>query len=246
MPYHRMTMGPNWTAIAPGEANISGKIALLASFVHVKLRRRLVAVTALGLGVTLALLMGLPAVGPFLVVTDPMAPADAIFVLDGGTPTRELQAVALYQLKLAPTIVLSRGHDRFGAVRQMAGEPTRQERSAHVLAHTRIPEAAVVRLDREVANTSEELAVDFEYAQARGFRRVILVTSPMHTRRVRIIWNFRYQRTIPALVSPTSYETWDPQRWWRSRDSLGRVLHELVGIGHFLIGSPLPTFDRKR
>ena len=105
---------------------------------------------------------------------------------------------------------------------------------------------AAVQLDREVDNTAQELAVDFEYARARGFRRVILVTSPVHTRRVRVIWNARYQRAIPALVSPTAYETWDPQRWWRSRDSVQRAVHELVGIAHFLIGSPFPSFDRRR
>jgi uncharacterized SAM-binding protein YcdF (DUF218 family) len=219
----------------------------LASFVHVKLRHR-VALIVLGLGVVpvLALLVAIPAVGSFLVVADPLTPADAIFVLDGGTPTRELQGAALYHLKLAPTIVLSRGHDRFRLARELAGEPTRQERAARVLAHVRIPAAAVVRLDREVDNTAEELAVDYEYARTRGFRRVILVTSPVHTRRVRVIWNARDQQTIPALVYPTSYETWDPRRWWRSRDPLQRALHELAGIGHFLIGNPLPTFDRGR
>jgi uncharacterized SAM-binding protein YcdF (DUF218 family) len=221
----------------------------LASFVHVKLQRRhrvALIMLGLGLGLALAMLVGVPVVGAFLVVADPLAPADAIFVLAGGTPTRELEGAALYHLKLAPTIVLSRGYDRFPVALQLAGEPTRQERAARVLAHTRIPATAVARLDREVHNTAEELAAGFEYARTRGFRRVILVTSPVHTRRVRVIWNARYQRTIPALVAPTSYETWDPQRWWRSRHSLQRGMHELVGIGHFLIGSPIPTFDRGR
>lgn len=206
-------------------------------------RATLVVVIAGALLAGLAL-AGLSALGRFLVVADPLVPADAIFVLDGKTPARELEAAALYHRGFAPRVVVSLARDPIEVARRLAGEPPPQERSVRVLEHARVPAASIVRLDRVVENTGQELAADFEYARRHGFRRVILVTSPVHTRRVRIVWNRRYQAGVAALVHPAPLEPFDPDRWWRSRRWLEDGVHELVGIAHFLVGSPLPTFDR--
>lgn len=193
-----------------------------------------------------AAVLGVPALGRYLVVADELAPSDAVFVLEGGTPARELEAAALYRAGVAPLVVLTLARDPLAVAHQLAGEPTPQERAARVLLHVGVPASAIVRLDRTVENTDQELAVDFESAQARGFRTVVLVTSPPHTRRVRVIWNSRFQSRVPARVRPTRYEEFDARRWWRSRRWLEDGVHELVGIAHFMIGSPLPTFDRGR
>src|SRR5947209_5379958 len=167
----------------------------------------LVALVAVGLGI--------PALGAALVVTDALQPSDAIFVLDGGTPVRELEAASLYRLGYAPRVVVARGRDAISVARQVSGEPSRQERAVRVLVHVGVPEAAVVTLSQEVDNTVQELAADFAFATKQGLRRVILVTSANHTRRVRVIWNSRYERRIPALVYPTSWEAYDAGRWQR-------------------------------
>src|SRR5439155_14400351 len=103
--------------------------------------------------------------------------------------------------------------------------------------------SAIVRLTQEVESTREELQEDFNYALANKFRRVILITSPYHTRRVRTIWDFQYESMMAALVSPTPFEPFDPDRWWRSRHELELSVHELLGVAHFLVGSPLPRYS---
>jgi len=185
--------------------------------------------------------------GAWLVVTDPLARSDAIFVLDGLTPLRELEAAALFREGWAPRIVLARARNLIPEeARRLAGDPTPQERATRVLMRHSVPDSAIVRLDRPVENTLGELTADFEYARARGFRRVIIVSSPYHLRRVRIIWNARFEREVRALVRPTRYEPADPTRWWRAGQSLEEALHETAGIVHFFIGTPIPTFDRGR
>ncbi len=192
-----------------------------------------------------AVALGIPALGAALVVTDALQPSDAIFVVDGGTPSRELEAAALFRLGYAPRVVVARGRDGISVARRVSGEPSRQERAVRVLRHMGVPDAAIVTLSQEVDNTVQELAADFSFATAQGLRRVILVTSPNHTRRVRVIWSTRYEGAVPALVYPTSWEPYDPRRWWASRHSLEETLHEAFGIVHFMLGSPLPTFDPK-
>ena len=183
--------------------------------------------------------------GPWLVVDEPLARSDVIFVTDGKTPERELEGAALFQEGWAPRVALTRPRDQVAEdVRRLAGEPLPQERGALILRRRGVPEAAIVRLERIVENTREELQADFDYARAHGFRRVIIVSSPYHTRRIRMIWSSRFDAEVPAIVRVTRYEPVDPARWWRSRRSLEEISHEVFGITNFLLGSPLPTFDR--
>jgi len=208
-------------------------------------KRRRGALLLLGLAaLVLAAVAGLPALGRWLVVADPLQASDAIIVLDGATPVRELEAAALYHRRLAPRIVVPRARDPYAGVRALAGEPSPQERSVRVLLHVGVPRQALDTLEREVENTAQELDADAAHGLARGYRRVILVTSPAHTRRVRIIWNRRHQATLPALVHPAPHAAFDPGRWWRSRRGAEEALHEVAGIAHFLAGSPLPTYGR--
>ena len=55
----------------------------------------------------------------------------------------------------------------------------------------------------------------------------------------------RKQRAVEAIVHPIRYES-DPDRWWLSRIALERAVHELAGLAHLFLGSPLPTFAERR
>lgn len=192
-----------------------------------------------------AAVIGVPALGAWLVVADPLAPSDAIFVLEGRTPAREVEAAALFHRRLAPVIGISRARESDTVARRLARLPAAQATAALVLHTVGVPDGAILRLDREVQNTVEEIAVITDVCRSRGYRRVIVVTSPSHTRRVRVIWNAR-GGGIAALVHPTSYETFNARRWWRSRHGVEEVVHELGGIANFRLGSILPTFEEGR
>jgi len=185
--------------------------------------------------------------GPWLVVSEPLAHSDVIFVTDGETPLRELEGAALFLEGWAPRVAVARPRSRLSEeARRLAGYPTMQEHASRVLQRRGVPDTGIVRLDRVVENTLQELQADFDYARAHGFRRVIIVSSPYHTRRIRLIWSSRFEREIPAVVRATRYESVDPARWWRSRRPLEDVAHEVFGITNFLLGTPIPTFDRER
>jgi len=183
--------------------------------------------------------------GGWLVAVDPLVRSDAIFVLDGKSPHRDLEAAALYRDGWAPRVVVARPRsDLAEDVRHEFGLETEQDKVWRTLRRAGLPETAIVRLDRIVENTEEELKADFDYAKAQGFRRVILVSSPYHTRRIRVIWRSQFEREVAGIVRATRYQRVDAARWWRSRRSLEDVAHEVAGIANFLLGAPLPTFDR--
>jgi uncharacterized SAM-binding protein YcdF (DUF218 family) len=183
--------------------------------------------------------------GTWLVAVDPLATSDAIFVLNGKSPHRELEAAALYRAGWAPRVVVTPPRsDLAEDARREFGLETEQENVARTLRRAGLPETAIVRLNRIVENTEQELQADFDYAKAQGFRRVILVSSPYHTRRIRVIWRSRFEREVAATIRATRYERVDAARWWRSRRSLEDVAHEVAGIASFMLGAHLPTFDR--
>ena len=206
--------------------------------------RRLVVLAAVLAGVTVALVAGMPALGRWLVVADPLAASDAIVVVAGAPPAREVEAASLYQRGLAPVVALSRARERNTVARQLARLPHGQSVAAGILVTLGVPEPAILRLDREVENSVEELAHVADVARARGFRRIILVSSPPHTRRLRTIWN-TLPTEVTVLIHPTPYETFDASRWWRSRHGTETVIHELGGMLNFKLGMWLPTFSER-
>jgi uncharacterized SAM-binding protein YcdF (DUF218 family) len=210
------------------------------------MRRILLVLVVLVAIVTAGVVIALPALGAWLVVADPLAHADAIFVLEGSTPARELEAAALYHRGLAPIVALSHARDPQERARRLAHMPPGQEVARGVLRAVGVPPASILLLEPRVENTVQELAVIARTARAQNFRRVILVTSPPHTRRVRTIWRARHEAAVAALVTPDAFETFDARRWWRSRHGLEEAAHEVFGLLNFRLGSALPTFDDAR
>lgn len=181
----------------------------------------------------------LRSVGRWLIVSEPLGPADAIVVVAGGTPGREREAAELFKRGLAPRVIVSRpgmtgGHVallRFGIRTH-----TFQEEARLALEKLGVPAAAIVPLTEVVAITEAEMRVVQQAAAAAGYRRVILVTSPDHTRRVKMIWTRLPANGVHAAVHGSARSGFSPDDWWRRRRTFEVVLHEYLGIGAIALG----------
>jgi len=211
-------------------------------------------VTARGRGLVVAALVlvalavvahgpALRLIGRALVVEDPIAKADAIVVVAGGTPSREDAAAALFREGLAPDVVLSNPFtpDR---VRDLITMGVRrldyQGEARAVLEHRGVPSKAIVALPQSVKTTEAELKVVGELARARGWRRVILVTSPQHSRRVKLVWSRQAPADIQSIVRIAQDDDSLDGDWWRQRRAAEAVLHEYLGLAAIYLGiSPL-------
>src|SRR5207244_4770796 len=91
--------------------------------------------------------VALPLPGLFLVAADPLEKSDVIFVLDGSSPARELEAAALHRRRLAPLVAVTLARDPIAPeTRRLAGEMTPQQGSVRVLEYVGVPRTAIVRL----------------------------------------------------------------------------------------------------
>lgn len=175
-----------------------------------------------------------------LVVEDPLQRADAIVVLAGGTPSREAMAARLYREGWAPRVVISRPFQT-GGIRELNALGVRpldrQGESRAALEKYGVPPGRIVALTVAARITEAELHLVHEAALADGYHRVILVTSPPHTRRVKLIWSRQSGTShIEGIIRAAGSEDFTTEQWWRKRRAAELLLHEYIGILAILLG----------
>ncbi|HJR01501.1 MAG TPA: YdcF family protein [Methylomirabilota bacterium] len=175
----------------------------------------------------------LRATGQALVVDDPRERADAIVVVAGSTPSREETAAGLYREGWAPRVLVSRQFVP-GRTRRLIDMGIRrldfQGESVAALEKYGVPRDAIVALDQPVEITETELRAVAAAARDRGWRRLILVTSSFHTRRVQVIWRRESGGAIEARLATVPDECAAGDAWWRRRRCSEAVLHEYLGL----------------
>jgi uncharacterized SAM-binding protein YcdF (DUF218 family) len=168
---------------------------------------------ALALAATITLLLlFLP---QFLVVTHEPLKADAVIVL-GGDPdgSRLRRGVELVDQGWAPRLILVSGSkkDWLHVERRFCPDCRLQERE-------------VVYLEGSV-DTRTDAQLSLERCRKEGLRKVLVVTSPYHTRRSQFVFNDLYAGSgIEPVVSPGGYGRLVPAdgAWWLDRLTLETV-----------------------
>jgi uncharacterized SAM-binding protein YcdF (DUF218 family) len=175
----------------------------------------------------------LRATGQALVVDDPRERADAIVVVAGSTPSREETAAGLYREGWAPRVLVSRQFVP-GRTQRLIDMGIRrldfQGESVAALEKYGVPRDAIVALDQPVEITETELRAVAAAARDHGWRRLILVTSSFHTRRVQVIWRRESGGAIDARLATVPDECGAGDAWWRRRRCSEAVLHEYLGL----------------
>jgi uncharacterized SAM-binding protein YcdF (DUF218 family) len=180
-------------------------------------------------------------VASFLIVEDSLEPAAAIVVLNGGMPSREIEAARLYSAGWAPLVIIVKGAHLAGSKQlEDLGIPIKEpwKVSREVLIQQGVPPSAILILKNEPRSTLEELRI---VAVALGPKDepVILVTSTLHTRRARLTWEYVTKGRSRAIVRAVGRDSFDPTRWWQQRESARSVAHEYLGLINYYAGFPI-------
>src|SRR5580692_11562227 len=179
-------------------------------------------------------------VGRWLVVEDPLEKAQAIVVLSGRMPLRAMEAAKLYREGYAPKVWLTHSTEPGATLEAMGISYVGEDAyNLRVLMHEGVPANNIRVLDPAIINTADELAaVSTVLAEEQG-GRVIIVTSKVHTRRVRILWNRLAAGRGRAIVRAASDDPFEPRRWWRTTGDALDVVREFLGILNAWAGMPL-------
>ncbi len=160
-----------------------------------------------------------------------LKPADAIVVFAGGVgesgeagegyQERVKQAVELYRRGYAPHILLLSGYthtfeeaDIMRALTVSLGVP-----------------AEAILTEQEVRHTYDYVLATGRIGRQRAWTRVLLVTSPYHTRRA--AWTFsRSAPELTVILVPTESSYYE-HRWGISLRQLRGILHEYAGLLYY-------------
>ena len=185
-------------------------------------------------------------IGKWLVVEDPLAPAQAIVVLSGGMPYRAIEAARLYKQNMAPDVWISRGLAPPPQLAQLnipfLGEEFYSEK---ILLTMGVQADAIRILEDPSANTYaevEEIARDLRQESAHT---VIIVTSKAHTRRVRYIWKKLVGNDPRLIVRYVGDDPFDASHWWRHTQDALDVSREVLGLANAWAGFPLKPGPRQ-
>jgi uncharacterized SAM-binding protein YcdF (DUF218 family) len=179
-------------------------------------------------------------IGRWLVVEDPLDRSDAIVVLSGGLPYRAMEAAKIFHLGMAPQVWLTHPANPSATLSEMGISFQGEEYySRAVLLHEGVPESAIRILAPVIVNTEDEERAIIAEMQATRATRVIIVTSPPHTRRVRTLWRRLAPTELALTVRSASGDDYDADHWWRTtRDALS-VMRETMGLLNAWAGLPI-------
>lgn len=175
--------------------------------------------------------------GRVLVVADPLpSHADAIVVMAGSVSDRILEAARLYRQGVAPLVVIT--HERLprGAATLRARGvrlPESHELARRGLVELGVPDAAIRDLPRRARSTRSEARVIARFACKDHLTSLVVVTSPSHTLRARLLLRQALLPDVAVAVRPAPAAMYRGARWWEDRRAGKEVLSEYEKLVNF-------------
>lgn len=161
---------------------------------------------------------------------------EAMFVLSGAPMDRGEHAARLYRAGMAPVVVCT-GELPHAAVQKICGlDYTEAHSTRHVLLENGVDSAAV-RILGVGTSTREECRALVEYAQKNGWKKVAVVSSLFHTRRIaRTVLPMAQAAGVTVGIWGAPSLDFDERRWWRSENGLIFVNNEYVKLLYYALG----------
>ncbi len=181
-----------------------------------KIRLVLLVVLLIALFITLHTIW-LPFVAKYLIVNDTLVPADLIIVPSGNEENQRVEyAASLYKKGLAKKILF-------------CGQLALQKETGINLARLYaiflgVKEEDII-LEEDSATTIENALFIKPIIEANGYRSVILVTHPLHTRRAKIVFR-KYLPANVAILASCDLSSLDIMKWWRNEGLARSVAYE--------------------
>ena len=172
--------------------------------------------------------------------------ADAIMILMGSIADRVLQSAYLYEQDLTEQVIIVK--ESMGVYRELelrgANIISNSEQVVKSLVTLAIPEDDILILPGDATSTQMEAVIIREYlCDKPGMDTLLLVSSASHLRRASMIFKAAFRKAempIYIISSPSKYSSFNPEKWWRRKEDIQKVLLEYVKIANFVL------FERRK
>lgn len=174
----------------------------------------------------------LRAFGNFLIKEDEMEKVPALFVLSGDAWDRGNEAVRLYKEGFAEKLICT--GENVPRLFLITGIPYLESELTqfHMVANG-VP-AEKVELICKGTSTKEEADVILAYCQEHGIKKLAVVSTKFHTRRIRNTFRKKFEDAGMQLIirgAPSS--AYNETEWWKNEDGLIFVNNEYIKITYY-------------
>ncbi len=181
-------------------------------------------------------------IGRILVKDDSPQQADAAFVLQGLIPSRILHAVDLYHEGQISKIIMVEEYKSADELLDEKGVEILlfEQLNKDIAMQLGVPEDDIIILPGAARSTKDEAIILGEYLSTNDyFNSITIVTSPSHSFRSFMITDNalnKLDREVILSSQPTTYEDFNPSRWFLNRENIEEVIFETIKtLSYYLI-----------
>lgn len=151
-----------------------------------------------------------------LISTDSLNKADAVVVLSGDSGFRILKAIELYHTGYANKMIIS-GNKIYN---------TSHPQLMSQLAQIKLVPYHNIFLEEHSLSTWDHPRYIEPILTQQNFKKLIVVTSYFHTKRVRHIFNQYYKEKNVSIIVVGAYDGIDYNHWWKDHNMTEAILIE--------------------
>jgi hypothetical protein len=188
----------------------------------------------------------LQSAGRVLVASDPIERADVVVLAVDADASGVLEAADLVHDGIAKAVGI------FAEVVEPADlEFIRrglhdEDRPAHAARQLRLLGVTMVeQIPTRVTGTEDQPPILFEWCNEHQYRSVVIVTTADHSRRVRRVFHRALRgQDLRVFVRPARLSSFDPDRWWQTRDGIRTGIVEFQKLLLDIVRHPIPVATR--
>lgn len=198
--------------------------------------RTLLILAALGLLVFLLRGPLMRGIGRWLIKEDNLQQVDATFVLSGAAEERCTLAADLYQRGFTPLIIPT-GEGINPTLEAMDMPIMDAEVGRQALLRMGVDSSAI-RVLKRGTSTFEESEEILGYSLREEFRRIMIISSKFHTRRIQGVFKDKYhEEGIEVVVRGANPlpDTYEIDQWWQSESGLIFVNNEYMKLLYYAL-----------
>jgi uncharacterized SAM-binding protein YcdF (DUF218 family) len=160
------------------------------------------------------------------IVSDPVAPADAVAIFGGGINDRPFAAAAYYWDGLAKKILLSKNQPGLAAA--LGAVRSDIEANHQVLTRLGVPESAIDTFGAGSRNTHDEALALRAWAEENDAHSIIVPTEIFAARRVRWMLHRAFGDSVKIMVPALDATEYPRDQWWWHEQGLIAFQNEVL------------------
>ncbi len=172
--------------------------------------------------------------GNFLISEDTLQKADAIFIPGGDSYDRGNMAVKLFNEGFASKIICL-GENIPNIFKTLEISYAESEVTKINLQKKLISDSAIVVL-KKGTSTKEEMDAINDYCKTNNLKKIIILSSKFHTRRIRIFFKNKFEEAnIEMLIAGAPSSVYSEEEWWKSEEGLIMLNNEYVKLIYYFL-----------